>query len=254
MTNGPEVKVVLKQDFLHGSSEPDLPQGVATVYIKGREYRISAPPDAKGDVLDWVPHLTVRNPSGPNCEDDIRDGLAAVVLNALKKDLERRRREANRPQGMHPDGVHYDALICMNGHVLHSSGGLVEPELHCPKCGAPCIAECRYCEEPIRGAASTTLEVGYSRPLYCHKCGQPYPWIEDRLRTVRELIEHDVKLSSEDRTKLLGDLQYVMSDPGAELAPAKKKLIEIKLENAPKCVREFILDLMAKTAAEIIKG
>jgi hypothetical protein len=49
------------------------------------------------------------------------------------------------------------------------------------------------------------------------------------------------------------DLQYVMSDPKAELVPAKRKLIEFKLENAPEFVREFILDLAAKVIVESAK-
>jgi hypothetical protein len=44
-----------------------------------------------------------------------------------------------------------------------------------------------------------------------------------------------------------------MSDPKAELVPAKRKLIEFKLENAPKFVREFILDLAAKVIVESAK-
>jgi hypothetical protein len=78
--------------------------------------------------------------------------------------------------------------------------------------------------------------------------------MEDRLRTARELLEHDAKLSLDDRNNLWGDLQYVMSDPKDGLVPAKKKLIEIKLGKATEYVREAILDLMAKTAAEVLKG
>jgi hypothetical protein len=55
MTKNPETKVVLKQRVLRGSNQPEFLQRVATVYIDGREYRVSAPPDAQGDALDWVP-------------------------------------------------------------------------------------------------------------------------------------------------------------------------------------------------------
>ena len=78
--------------------------------------------------------------------------------------------------------------------------------------------------------------------------------MEDLLTTAHELLEHDEKLSLDDRKNLWGDLQYVMSDPKADLVPAKKKLIEIKLGKATQYVRETILDLMAKTAAEFLKG
>jgi hypothetical protein len=45
-----------------------------------------------------------------------------------------------------------------------------------------------------------------------------------------------------------------MSDPKADLVPAKRKLIDIKLGKATGYVRETILDLIAKTIAEISKG
>ncbi len=93
----------------------------------------------------------------------------------------------------------------------------------------------------------------YSPPQFCHQCGHAYPWMEERLRTVRELLNQDKKLSADDRDSLLEDLQYVMSDPKAELVPAKKKLIEFKLEHAPNFVRELILDLAAKVIAESAK-
>ena len=93
----------------------------------------------------------------------------------------------------------------------------------------------------------------YSLPQFCHKCGHAYPWLEERLRTLRELLNQDKKLSADDRNSLMEDLQYVMSDPKAELVPAKRKLIEFKLENAPKFVREFILDLAAKVIVESAK-
>jgi hypothetical protein len=67
------------------------------------------------------------------------------------------------------------------------------------------------------------------------------------------LLNQDKKLSAEDRNSLLEDLQYVMSDPKAELVPAKEKLIEFKLENASKFVRELILDLAAKVIVESAK-
>jgi hypothetical protein len=55
-----EEKVVIKESVLKGSPHPDLLQRVAVVYIRGKEYRVSAPPEAKGDALDWVKHWAVR--------------------------------------------------------------------------------------------------------------------------------------------------------------------------------------------------
>jgi hypothetical protein len=63
----------------------------------------------------------------------------------------------------------------------------------------------------------------------------------------------DDKLSLEEREKLWGLLQYVMTDPKSDMAPAKKKLFEIGIAKALPATLEFFLDLMAKLGAEILK-
>jgi len=90
-------------------------------------------------------------------------------------------------------------------------------------------------------------------PKFCYKCGKPYPWMADHLQTAKELLDHDDKLTLEDREKLWGQLQYVMSNPKADLAPAKRKLFEIGIAKAVPATREFFLDLMAKLGAELMK-
>jgi hypothetical protein len=78
--------------------------------------------------------------------------------------------------------------------------------------------------------------------------------MEDHIKTARELLSYDEKLTAEDRLALLEDLKYVLSDPTNTLAAAKRKLIEIKLGNATEWVRVAITDLVAKTIAEVVKG
>jgi len=77
--------------------------------------------------------------------------------------------------------------------------------------------------------------------------------MEDRLQTAKELLDHDDKLSLEEREKLWSLLRYVMSNPKSDLAPAKKKLIEINLGKAAATTRDFVLDLVAKYFAEMSK-
>jgi hypothetical protein len=77
--------------------------------------------------------------------------------------------------------------------------------------------------------------------------------MEERLGTARELLDHDDQLTEDDRQALWPDLRYVMSNPQADLVPAKRKLIDIKLGKASEWVREAILNLLAKTIAEMAK-
>ena len=76
----------------------------------------------------------------------------------------------------------------------------------------------------------------------------------ERLNTARELLWYDDKLSLEERESLWGLLQYVMSDPKSDLVPAKRKLIDIKLEPALAATREFIENIIAKSIAETLKS
>jgi hypothetical protein len=94
----------------------------------------------------------------------------------------------------------------------------------------------------------------YKRPNFCHKCGHAYPWMEDRLKTAKELLNHDDKLSYDERENLWGLLQYVMSDPKSDLVPANKKLIEISLAKAAAATRDFVTSFMAQYFAEMSKS
>jgi hypothetical protein len=152
----------------------------------------------------------------------------------------------------------YDtALICENGHQI-TPFAETHPEKredHCSKCGVKTVTACANCGEKIRGHLHGTMPSVYEDPIakFCYKCGKPYPWMEDRLQTAKELLYHDDKLSLEDREKLWGLLQYVMSDPKSDLAPAKKKLFEIGIAKALPATRELLLDFMAKLGAELMK-
>src|ERR1700674_2374411 len=50
----------IRESVLRGSPHPQLLQRMAVVYIRGKEYRVSAPPEAKCDALDWFKHWAFR--------------------------------------------------------------------------------------------------------------------------------------------------------------------------------------------------
>jgi hypothetical protein len=254
MSDDPNLKVVLKQTVLHGSNEETVLQPVATVYIGGTQYRVLAPPDATGEALDWVHQFSVRHYDEFGGEVESHDAPSVLALRSVEDELKSEKREATRTQGKHPDGVHCDAQICLNGHVQQCEGGSFDPKAHCPQCGETCVDTCRHCNEPIPGVQMFRPAEEYTRPQYCRGCGRPYPWMEERLRTAHELLKHDDKLTLAERNELWDLLQYVMSDPKADLVPAKRKLIEIKLGQATPYVKEIILEWTAKFFAEIAKG
>jgi hypothetical protein len=248
-------KVVIENAVLYGSHDDRFLQKVAKVYIEGNEIRILAPPTATGSALEWLEHWSVREPSTEDFGSEllVKDARQPYAIKAVKEELEKLLRDANRAEGMNPDGLYYDAQICLRGHVQSSGGFPFKKGEHYNKCGLECIDDCPDCKTPIRGMVAKTKWVGYDAPAYCHNCGKPYPWMKDRLDTAKELLYHDDKLDGTDREKLWGLLQYVMSDPKADMVPAKRKLFNIGLEKALPATREFFLDLLAKMAVEAAK-
>jgi len=149
------------------------------------------------------------------------------------------------------------AQVCLNGHSINDSSDSY-PEYNqrfCAACGAETITTCWHCNDTIRGAVRGELNWGnYHPPAFCHNCGKPYPWMQDRLQTAKDLLYNDDKLSLEEREKLWGILGYVMSDPKADLVAAKKKLFEIEIAKALPATRDLLMDFMAKLTAEMMKS
>jgi hypothetical protein len=246
------MKVVIERRMLPGSNYSGDLQRVATVYIDADEYRVFAPGAARGDALEWVDQFLVRQSAddgfGGEYELSPHDEGYVEIKNRVEEEL----RKQNT--GVHPDGTHCAAQICLKGHILHCDGESFESTAYCTKCGSACIDRCQRCNEPIRGAVQFQSANTYSRPRFCHACGRAYPWMSERLLTARELLNKDEKLTAQDRTELWDLLQDVMSNPTDELTPAKRKLLEINLGKATGYIKDTILDLTAKTIAEMIKG
>jgi hypothetical protein len=237
MASSPHTKVVLIQTVLLGSNMSSLLQEVATVHANDREFRVYAPPTAKGEALEWVPHFTIRRQGGYFSEEKEQDRHKELTLRAVKEALENQERDTSMADGTHPDGIHCSAQICRNGDIQRCNGMPFDSREHCTKCGASCIHECPGCREPIRGSLIYRDTRNYSVPQFCHGCGRPYPWMAESLDTARDSLWHDDQLTLEDREKLWNDLKYVMSNQKADLVPAKRKLIEIKLAKAGEVVR-----------------
>jgi hypothetical protein len=247
-------KVVIENAVLRGSQQEQFWQKVAAVYLDGgEEFNVVAPPKATGDALEWLKQFQVRSPTAHGY-NPVTDGRDHSIIQQVQAELEKRKLDSEiYRMGTNPDGNYVAAQICLRGHVLNVSGMDFERGEHCPKCGEIGIDACQHCKVAIRGGQIYASPLEYRLPNFCHKCGRPYPWTEDKLSTAKELLWHDDKLTLEEREKLWGQLQYVMSDPKADSAPAKKKLFEIGIAKALPATREFLLDFMAKLGAEILK-
>jgi hypothetical protein len=247
------LRIVIDNAVLRGAPQDGILQQVASVYSPtGDEYRVYAPSKATGKALAWADYFIVHQPSSDGRgENVLEDGRKFAMIGQVKEELEKRELDEDIWRSTNSQGRYCAAQICLRGHVRSADGTDFNSDEHCPQCGEPCIDRCPKCKAPIRG--STVYTRDFSLPLHCYKCGHPYPWMEDRLQTARELLYHDDKLSIDDKEKLWGLLQHVMSDPKSDIAPAKRKLFEIGIAKAVPATREFFLDLMAKFGAEMLK-
>jgi hypothetical protein len=241
-------KVIIEQRLLYDSGGNSGMQRIALVYVGTREYRVYAPSRASGDPVQWKSQLTVNMPIG-FAELTMPEPDRSRMIEAVFSELERSQTEAAKAQA---DALYCEAQICMHGDVQSSDGTPFDPSGHCTKCGSECIHYCLSCKASIRGRMKYSA-ANYDSPSFCHSCGTPYPWMDDKLRTAKDLLFHDDKLTYEERKELWGLLQYVMSNPKAELAPAKSKLISMKIQKAAEPIKDFISDLLAKYAAEMSK-
>lgn len=264
-------KVAIENAILRGSPHAENMQKVATLYVDEKEYRIYAPARAQGNALEWTEHFVVRTQSSGDfsfgAEIAVDDELKPVLIQVSVDELKRHALNSEIwGTGGRLEGNFYPAQICLHGHVITADGhhligadgrvGIRKGE-HCQKCGNRCVTHCESCEAPIRGKRTMSHEdfvrPSFVPPSFCYNCAKPYPWMEDRLQTARELLWNDDKLSLEERESLWGLLQYVMSDPKSDLVPAKRKLIDIKLGRAVAATREFVENIIAKSIAETLR-
>ncbi len=236
-------KVVSKKENVRVAMPDTVPHKVAAAYTEG-------------DALEWMGHFRVRQANAESTNSEVAaDGSCRVLaVELLKEELEEMKRGAQKPVVLTAGGLYCDAQICLQGHVRSSEGHFERGE-RCTKCGAACIDQCQYCRAPIRGRLAHSPGQRYDLPFFCHapECGLPYPWIEDKLETVRELLYDIENLSRDERDELWDLLNFVMSDPTSEWAPAKIRLVRDRLAKVSKASREVLLDFTAKVAAEVMK-
>jgi hypothetical protein len=243
-----ELKVIIEKRMLK-ASDYDGAQRIALVYARSQEYRVYAPSRASGDPVQWSSQLVVHIPSGYG-ELALREPERSEIIDAVLAELKQSEVEAARAEA---DSLYCEAQICMQGDTQSSDGMPFDPSGHCPKCGSKCIHECPSCHTPIRGQMKSS-GANYECPSFCHRCGTAYPWMEDKLKIAKDLLFHDDKLTFEDKKEVWDLLKYVMSNPKAELAKGKSKLVMIKVQKATEPIKDFVADVIAKYAAEMSKG
>lgn len=148
-----------------------------------------------------------------------------------------------------------NAEICLNGHVTTKSTQTVPgASPFCSECGAGTVQACSQCNATIRGVKQGPNEHmrSYAAPAYCHACGKPYPWTEERIRAALDEFLEFGELDDREKETIEDDLRSIASDgPRTPLAARRIKKIWTRVGNVAYSV---LMDFASKTAAEILKG
>jgi len=163
---------------------------------------------------------------------------------------------------MENDGAHipYDqrywtAQICLAGHVQNGGTRVDLAEKYCSQCGAETIHQCRSCNSNIKGAFREYGDWLKSGPMWCPKCGKPYPWTQNTLGKVTEAINESA-LSAADKQEAKTDLESILKNTaGAEIAARRTHGRLVKMGGVLRTTyEEYVLPLVAETLARILRG
>lgn len=152
-------------------------------------------------------------------------------------------------------GVYKTGQVCLNGHII--TGNIQQKERcskFCVQCGAETITCCQSCNENIRGNFTYEHVSGekMNLPLYCHNCGEPYPWTVDALESARILIDEESELSKEEKENLKKSLPDLLSEtPRTSLAVSRVKRAMMSVGGV---LKDALVQFAAAFACEAAKS
>lgn len=151
----------------------------------------------------------------------------------------------------------YFAKICHNGHVLVDRSALVGKE-YCEKCGQLMISACPNCHSTIKTWHYDASYIGrtpkYEKPLYCKRCGIPYPWTKTALETTASLIQEDNQLSDLEKNAIENSLPDIVTEtPKTKTATIRiKKALCTAGDFTTDALRQFVIDFGCELAKSFL--
>ena len=152
------------------------------------------------------------------------------------------------------------ALICENGHVINESMKMM-PDLnseYCIECGKGTISACPSCKKEIEGTKYLEGVTGGFKmkfPSYCKHCGQPYPWTQQKLIALEEVIELMDELNESDKKNLKESAEIISTDnPRTQVGILKiKKVLGKVTKNMGDVALNIIKEVASETALKYMK-
>jgi len=162
------------------------------------------------------------------------------------------------------NGTYDVAQICLNGHIINGSAKMdpIHNKDFCPKCGSKTITNCLNCNLWIEGDFYITLTNQFTGtqslrttgrfalPLFCPKCGVPFPWTEKKIEVSKNLISELSELTQEEKELLVKDVDIIIRDTPETIFSANR--IKKILPKIGKVIRDLIVDISSETAKKII--
>lgn len=142
--------------------------------------------------------------------------------------------------------AYYNATICNNGHII--SVREANATKFCEKCGSKTFSFCPSCNAPIKGDYICTEIISLYKPTlkeyYCYECGEPYPWTQNVLSRISDILSYDEKIELTDKAKeIIKDaLPLLITDSiETDYAVSKFKMV---LKNASSETMKLLSDLV----------
>ena len=124
------------------------------------------------------------------------------------------------------NGTYDVAQICLNGHIINSSARMdqIHNKNFCPRCGSKTITNCLNCKFPIDGdfyvrisnwatsKSSLTTRGYFVLPLFCPKCGVPFPWTEKKIEVSKNIIFEITSLTQEEKELFAKSIDDIVRD------------------------------------------
>jgi hypothetical protein len=152
------------------------------------------------------------------------------------------------------DEAYEPAQYCISGHLItyFAESEPDSTEDRCRRCGSPTITQCPKCKSIIRGFKHGGMSPT-ERPAYCHRCGEPYPWMEQAVIAAKALAQ-TLAASPEDARLLEASIDDMVRDtPAATVAAVRFKSMVAKAgQSVADAFRDILVDVLSEAVKKTI--
>lgn len=156
-------------------------------------------------------------------------------------------------------GYYDTAQVCLNGHIItanYNNNPSIRQD-YCGQCGEKTVISCQNCGANIHGDYIIDGFWDASDPKvddYCYKCGQPYPWTQEKLDATQELLELEGTLTSEELSYLADNMNSILvNTPKTKVVATKLKIAISKTSDVvSSALRDILVDIASEAAKKIL--